>query len=314
MSAATRCEPFSAFPLLPRPSTCPAWPSAVSASAGCEPIPAPAATCTRYRRRPARGTSASAWNNAVRTRGVSTHRDDFQKPACAERGLVRTGTAPIISESAVIWTFRAITPATVGRKESPSVSSQQRPICSRLDRTFRRRCRLNSPACCSRQARYYRHFTYRRRLPLAARLTFLGSRDCSGIARPSGGGRQGADRQADNDFACPHIGAGRTFNLLCTTMLSATARVSWLCPCRGGSICLLSGQRRVSPDSTESGELLRHNIRLTRDCNWNCAGYGKVGKRLERRRGSGTRPVSIVTGVEMARLRSKRRGSGICPV
>ena len=31
------------------------------------------------------------WNNAVRTRGVFTHRDDFQKPACAERGLVRTG-------------------------------------------------------------------------------------------------------------------------------------------------------------------------------------------------------------------------------
>ena len=30
------------------------------------------------------------WNNAVRTRGVFTHRDDFQKPACAERGLVRT--------------------------------------------------------------------------------------------------------------------------------------------------------------------------------------------------------------------------------
>ena len=167
-----------------RNSTCPAWLSAASAPARCEPVPAPAATCTRYRRRPARGTSASAWNNAVRTRGVSTHRDDFQKPACAERGLVRTGTAPIISESAVIWTFRTITPATVGRKESPSVSSQQRPICSRLDRTFRRRCRLNSPACCSRQARYYRHFTCRRRLPLAARLTFLGSRDCSTQARP----------------------------------------------------------------------------------------------------------------------------------
>ena len=104
-----------------RNSTCPAWPSAVSAVARCEPFPAPAATCTRYRRRPARGTSASAWNNAVRTRGVSTHRDDFQKPPCAERGLVRTGTAPITSESAVIWTFRAITPAAVGREESPSV-------------------------------------------------------------------------------------------------------------------------------------------------------------------------------------------------
>ena len=26
----------------------------------------------------------------MRTRGVFTHRDVFQKPACAERGLVRT--------------------------------------------------------------------------------------------------------------------------------------------------------------------------------------------------------------------------------
>ncbi len=31
------------------------------------------------------------WNNAVRTRGVFTHRADFLKPACVERGLVRTG-------------------------------------------------------------------------------------------------------------------------------------------------------------------------------------------------------------------------------
>ena len=67
---------------------------------------------------PVRGTSADAWNIAVRTRGVFTHRDDFQKPACAERGLVRT--APIISESAVAWTFLVITPATVGREESLS--------------------------------------------------------------------------------------------------------------------------------------------------------------------------------------------------
>ena len=37
-----------------------------------------------------RGTPTGAWNNAVRTRGVFTHRDDFQKLACAERGLVRT--------------------------------------------------------------------------------------------------------------------------------------------------------------------------------------------------------------------------------
>ena len=32
----TRCEPIPAFPLLPGPSTCPAWPSAVSVAARCE--------------------------------------------------------------------------------------------------------------------------------------------------------------------------------------------------------------------------------------------------------------------------------------
>ena len=55
-----------------------------------------------------------------------------------------------------------------------------RPVAAGY-RTFRRRCRFNSPTCCSRQARYYRHFTCRRRLPLAARLTFLGSRDSSAL-------------------------------------------------------------------------------------------------------------------------------------
>ena len=39
-----------------------------------------------------RGTMT--WNNAVRTRGVLTHRDVFLKPACVERGLVRTGPNP----------------------------------------------------------------------------------------------------------------------------------------------------------------------------------------------------------------------------
>ena len=229
------------------------------------------------------------------------------------------------------------------------MSSPQRQICSRRDRTFRRRCRLNSPACCSRQARYYRHFTCRRRLPLAARLTFLGSRDCSTQrGHPAVADKALTDRQIKG-FTCPHIGTGKTFNLLCSTMLSATARVSWLSPCRGGSICLLSGQRRVSPAkrlrntvlsvempfyrtychvslpafspisvmtswpawaamagghnrrgtqgggrsrptqlgcgqrqplTTESGGLLRQNIRLTRNCNWNCAGFCKIGKRL----------------------------------
>ena len=38
---------------------------------------------------------AEAWNIAVRTRGVFTHRAVFQKPACAERGLVRTANQPV---------------------------------------------------------------------------------------------------------------------------------------------------------------------------------------------------------------------------
>ena len=38
---------------------------------------------------------AKAWNIAVRTRGVFTHRAGFQKPACAERGLVRTASQPV---------------------------------------------------------------------------------------------------------------------------------------------------------------------------------------------------------------------------
>ena len=39
---------------------------------------------------PARGTFTVAWNIAVRTRGVFSHRAGFQKLACAKRGLVRT--------------------------------------------------------------------------------------------------------------------------------------------------------------------------------------------------------------------------------
>ena len=61
---------------------------------------------------PGRGTSADAWNLAaswniaVRTRGVFTHRDDFQKPACVERGLVRT---VIGSDQAAVPRFLTIT-------------------------------------------------------------------------------------------------------------------------------------------------------------------------------------------------------------
>ena len=39
-SAAARCEPVPAFPLLPGPSTCSAWLSVASAAARCEPVPA----------------------------------------------------------------------------------------------------------------------------------------------------------------------------------------------------------------------------------------------------------------------------------
>ena len=49
--------------------------------------------CMCCRRLPVRGTFADAWNIVVRTRGVFTHRDDFQKPACVEKGLVCTGTS-----------------------------------------------------------------------------------------------------------------------------------------------------------------------------------------------------------------------------
>ena len=41
-----------------------------------------------------------AWNIAVRTRGVFTHRDGFQKPACVERGLVRTARGRQAQEGA----------------------------------------------------------------------------------------------------------------------------------------------------------------------------------------------------------------------
>ena len=116
---ASRCEPIPVFPLPPGPSTSPAWLSATSATARCEACSGvPAATCTRYRRRPVRGTLrrrgisadawnlAAPWNIAVRTRGVFTHHDDFQKPACAEWGLVRT---VIGSDQAAVPRFLTIT-------------------------------------------------------------------------------------------------------------------------------------------------------------------------------------------------------------
>ena len=115
-SAPARCEPFSANRLTPAsrdyvPGTMAA--GAREQAASCDAFvlsrrpPAPAAPLKRgisfaktrrfraadYSHRPApvRGTFAVAWNIAVRTRGVFTHRTGFQKLACAERGLVRTG-------------------------------------------------------------------------------------------------------------------------------------------------------------------------------------------------------------------------------
>ena len=121
----TLCAPCLTLPTAPalvcsrRNATCLAWLSATSATARCEACSGvPAATCTRYRRRPVRGTLrrrgisadawnlAAPWNIAVRTRGVFTHRDDFQKPACAERGLVRT---VIGSDQAALPRFLTIT-------------------------------------------------------------------------------------------------------------------------------------------------------------------------------------------------------------
>ena len=123
-----RCEPVPAFPLIPDPSTYPAWslrhPSLPGVSRfprSCCYLHAPSPERPSVEHPPARGavcgTSdgawdirrhvehsptcgtfadmwniAEAWNIAVRTRGVFTHRTGFLKPACVERGLVRTGS------------------------------------------------------------------------------------------------------------------------------------------------------------------------------------------------------------------------------
>ncbi len=41
-----------------------------------------------------------------------------------------------------------------------------------------------------------------------------------------GGDRQDADKQADDDITCPHIGTGKTFNQVYVKILSATARIN----------------------------------------------------------------------------------------
>ena len=88
-STSTRYEPFPAFrllPALPAPRPC-LWPTPA-------PGVAQAPGQALWQIAPIRTSPSGAWNNAVRTRGVFTHRDDFQKPACAERGLVRTVSQP----------------------------------------------------------------------------------------------------------------------------------------------------------------------------------------------------------------------------
>ena len=94
-------------------ATCPAWLSAASTSARCEAcFGVPAATCARYRRR------ARLWNICRRVEQRGAHQAFsltamiILRPARAEKGLVRTGTAlgwpplartgitPVIPESA----------------------------------------------------------------------------------------------------------------------------------------------------------------------------------------------------------------------
>ena len=101
-SAAARCEPVPAFPLIPDPSTYPAWSSAASAAARCEPVPAfpLIPDPSTY---PAWPAAASAAPGVSRFRRIGSYlRRVTRAPgpvlwqrtpgACAERGLVRTGS------------------------------------------------------------------------------------------------------------------------------------------------------------------------------------------------------------------------------
>ena len=112
-------------------ATCPAWSLRHPPLPGVRPVPAfllllarAIAGAPSVEHSPERGTSrrretllnrgisadawnlAAPWNIAVRTRGVFTHRDDFQKSACVERGLVRTA---IGSDQAAVPRFLTIT-------------------------------------------------------------------------------------------------------------------------------------------------------------------------------------------------------------
>ena len=102
-SAAAMCEPVPAFPLIPDPSTCPAWPSAASVTARCETVPAfplipDPSTCPAWslRHPPLPGVSrfrriGSYLRRVTRAPGPALWR---RAPgACAERGRVRTATS-----------------------------------------------------------------------------------------------------------------------------------------------------------------------------------------------------------------------------
>ena len=73
---------------------------------------------------PVRGTFAVAWNIAVRTRGVFTHRTGFQKLACVERGLVRTGWRGGEAAGGNRWRKRISAGAGVSRWEQAQVQSE----------------------------------------------------------------------------------------------------------------------------------------------------------------------------------------------
>ena len=65
-----------------------------------------------------------AWNIAVRTRGVFTHRTGFQKLACTERGLVRTGWRGGEAACGNRWRKRISAGAGVSKQGQAQVQSE----------------------------------------------------------------------------------------------------------------------------------------------------------------------------------------------
>ena len=95
-SVAARCEPIPVFPLLPGSSTCPAWPSAAFTSAGCEPFSANRLT-------PASCNSAS-WPGAMAAgaREQAASCDAFvlsRRPPAPDAPPIRTSPAGLIANA-----------------------------------------------------------------------------------------------------------------------------------------------------------------------------------------------------------------------